>query len=158
VLAEVSTYTVLKTLHVLAAVTWVGGNVVLQILATRVQRERDASRLADMAGHFEFVGTRVFTPASLLLVVLGVWMVLISQAWDFEQPWIVAAIAMFAYSFVSGAFYLGPNLGKLKRIYGERGVDAPEAVALTNRLFVVSRIELVLLLLIVADMVIKPGV
>jgi uncharacterized membrane protein len=157
VLAVVTTYTVLKTFHVLAAVTWVGGNIVLQILGTRVSRERDASRLAATAGDFEFVGTRVFMPASLLVLGLGIWMVVITPAWDFSQLWIVAAIAMFAYSFASGAFYLGPRLARLKRIYAEKGTDAPEAVELTRRLFVFSRIELVLLILIVADMVLKPG-
>jgi hypothetical protein len=63
----------------------------------------------------------VFTPASLVLVVLGPWMVVTSQAWDFGRLWVEAAIAMFAYSFVSGAFYLGPSLGRLNRLYAERG-------------------------------------
>jgi uncharacterized membrane protein len=128
VLADLSTYRAPKTIHLLAAVTWVGGSTALQVIATRVQRERDPQRLAEMAGHFEFVGNRLFLPASLLLVILGVWMVLISQAWNFSQLWVELAIAMFAYSFVSGAFYLGPRVARLKRIYAEQGTDAPEAV------------------------------
>ena len=69
-LAELSTYTALKTLHVLAAVTWVGGSIALQVIATRVQRERDPKRLAEMAGHFEFVGNRLFVASRIELVLL----------------------------------------------------------------------------------------
>ncbi len=110
-----------------------------------------------MAGHFEFVGTRVFVPASLALLALGIWMVVITPAWNFSQLWVAAAIAMFAYSFASGAFYLSPRLGRLKHLYAEHGPEAPEAVDLVERLFVFSRIELALVILIVVDMVLKPG-
>ncbi len=50
VLAIVTLYTVLKTLHVLAAVTWVGGSIVLQILAVRVKRDDDPAELARWRG------------------------------------------------------------------------------------------------------------
>jgi hypothetical protein len=50
VLADLSTYTVLKDVPRHSAVTWVGGAFALQIVATRVQRERDPRRLAEMAG------------------------------------------------------------------------------------------------------------
>jgi hypothetical protein len=71
---------------------------------------------------------------------------------------VLAAIAMFAFSFVSGAFFLGPQSGKLKQMYDAEGTNAPGAPALIRRLFLVSRIELVLMVLIVFDMVLKPGV
>jgi hypothetical protein len=64
---------------------------------------------------------------------------------------------MFAFSFVSGAFYIGPQTGKLKKMYEAEGTEAPGAPALIRKIFVISRIELVLLILIVFDMVLKPG-
>ena len=60
-------------------------------------------------------------------------------------------------SFLSGFFYLGPQSGRLKQIYQTEGVESPAATALLGRLFLASRIELVLLILIVLDMVLKPG-
>jgi hypothetical protein len=71
---------------------------------------------------------------------------------------VIAALAMFAFSFVSGAFYLGPQSGKLKRLYEAEGANAAGARELIGKLFLVSRIELVLMVLIVLDMVIKPGI
>jgi uncharacterized membrane protein len=148
-------YEWLKAFHVLMAVVWVGGAIMLQVLAVRTMRANDPKRLRMFAGEIEFVGTRIFMPASLILVILGVVMVI--DRWAFDQFWIIAAIAMFAFSFVSGAFYLGPQTGKLKKLYETEGTDAAGAPVLIRKLFVVSRIELVLLVLIVFDMVLKPG-
>jgi uncharacterized membrane protein len=151
-------YLWLKAFHVLMAITWVGGAITLQVLAIRIASSNDAEQLRDYSGHLEFVGTRVFMPASLVLLGLGIWMVIDSPAWTFGQFWVLAALAMFAFSFVSGAFYLGPKSGQLKRMFAEHGADAPGARELIGRLFVVSRIELALMVLIVFDMVLKPGV
>ncbi|MGZ5292009.1 MAG: DUF2269 family protein, partial [Actinomycetota bacterium] len=109
------------------------------------------------SGDVEWIGMRVFAPASGLLLVFGVWMVIDDPAWDFDQFWIIAAIAMFAYSFLSGLLYLGPQSGKLKTLFETEGPTSPKALSLMRRLFLVSRIELVLLVLIVFDMVLKPG-
>ncbi|MGH2589743.1 MAG: DUF2269 family protein [Actinomycetota bacterium] len=114
-------------------------------------------RLAAFAGEAEFVGTRIFTPASLILLGLGIWMVIDEPAWTFGQFWVLAGLGMFAFSFVSGAFYLGPQSAKLKKMYAAEGTSAPAAPAIIRRIFVVSRVELVLMVLIVADMVLKPG-
>jgi len=151
-------YEWLKAFHVLMAIVWVGGAIALQVLAVRTMRTNDPERLRVFAGEVEFVGTRIFTPASLILLLLGIWMVIDEPAWTFGQFWILAALAMFAFSFVSGAFYLGPQSGKLKRLYEAEGSTAAAAPGLIRKLFVVSRIELVLMVLIVFDMVIKPGV
>jgi hypothetical protein len=141
------------------AIVWVGGgiNIHIQLLAIRVVNQNDPVRLASFVRDIEALSTRVFAPASLILLGLGIWMVILEPAWTFGQFWILAALAMFAYSFVTGAFYLGPQSGKLKKMYEAEGPTAPGAPALIRRLFLVSRIELVLLVLIVADMVIKPG-
>src|SRR5512134_3875726 len=139
------------------AVVWVGGNVVLQVLAVRMARSNDGARMAAFAGEVQWVGNHVAAPASGLLLILGIWMVIDEPAWTFDQLWILAALGMFAFSFLSGILFLGPSSGRLKRIYGSEGVDSPNATALLNRLFLVSRIELVLLILIVFDMVLKPG-
>ena len=141
--------------HILAAIIWVGGNIGLQILGTRIYRAGDRQRLYEMAGDFEFVGTRIFTPASLILLALGIWMVIIGP-WNFGMIWIDLGLAMFAYSFVSGAFYLGPQLTRVKAIAATEGTGSEQVTVLVRRLFVVSRVELTFLVLIVMDMVLKP--
>jgi uncharacterized membrane protein len=157
VASHIGLYEWLKAFHVLFAVVWVGGALALQALAIRIVREHDPAKMAAFAGQAEWIGFRVFAPASGLLLILGIWMVIDEPAWTFGQLWILAALAMFAYSFLSGLLYIGPQSGKLKKIYETEGVESPAGVALLRRLFVMSRIELVLLVLIVFDMVLKPG-
>ncbi len=141
----------------LLAVTWVGGDITIQILAIRLVRTRDAEKLRYFAGEVEWTGTHVFTPAALLLLGIGIWMVILEPAWTFGQFWVLAAIAMFAYSFLVGAFFLGPQSAKLKRTYEREGAESTAATDILKRLFLASRIELALLILIVFDMVLKPG-
>lgn len=141
--------------HILAAITWVGGTLTMQILATRIRAAGDNEQIYEMAGHFEFIGTRIFTPVSLVLLGLGIWMVAIGP-WSFGMTWIDLAFLMFAYSFVSGAFYLGPTLKKARETADREGVDSEQVQVLLKRLFTVSRVELAFLILIVMDMVLKP--
>jgi len=148
-------YDWLKFGHVLMAIVWVGGALSLQLLASRIQAKGDRKQLYELTEHIEFIGTRVFTPASLLLLILGIWMVFIGP-WNFGMVWIDLGIAMFVYSFVSGAFYLGPQIRRTRLLAEREGVDSDQVSILIGRIFLVSRIELVFRVLIVLDMVLKP--
>ncbi len=108
-----------------------------------------------MLQQFEFLGTRVYLPAALALVGLGVWMVLIGP-WSFTQFWVLAGLAMFLYPSLSGILYLTPHLAKVNQFAATERLASPGVEQGIHGLFVVSRIELTLLVLIVADMVIKP--
>jgi hypothetical protein len=68
-------YDWLKTFHVFLAVVWVGGAVILNLLAVFALRSPLPGRKAEFAREAAWVGTRVFTPASLVLLGLGFWMV-----------------------------------------------------------------------------------
>ena len=60
-----TTYELLETVHVFFAVIWVGGAATTQILATRLAKANEPGRMAAFARDAEFVGTRVFMPASV---------------------------------------------------------------------------------------------
>lgn len=141
-------------IHVLMAIVWVGGSIHLQIIGSRLQAADDPVQLGNFNRQVEWIGTRVLTPASILIVIAGVFMVL--DRWDFEQLWIIIGIAGFAYSFVNGAFFLGPLSGKTGKLIDERGVEDTQVQANIGRLFFYSRIELVILLVVVWAMTMKP--
>jgi hypothetical protein len=99
-------------------------------------------------------------PASLLLFLVGAGLLETDYGkalWGWGQTWVILAIVGFALSFVVGAAYLGPTAGKLGKALDARGAEDPEAQALIRRILFVARLDSLLLLLIVADMVIKPG-
>lgn len=154
-LLAVTTYQWYLAVHILAATVWVGGALMVQLFAIRAQRSHDSKRLADVTADIEFIGMRLFIPASLVLVVFG--FLLINEAGYDYKLWVVLAIAVWAASFLTGALFLGPEAGRIAKLTDEHGFESPEVQRRMARVFLISRVELVLLMLIVIDMTIKPG-
>ena len=150
-------YEILKTFHVLAAVIWVGGAATVQFLAIRAISLKDPKKLISMAPDFEWVGMRVFMPSSILLLILGIAMVVKEEAWAFGDTWIIIGFAGILFSILVGSLFLGPESGRLGKLIEAKGPEDAEVQSRMKRLFVISRIELAVLLIVVADMVVKPG-
>lgn len=150
----VSTYQWYLLVHVLMAVVWVGGAVMLQLFGARILEGGDPGRLAAFAKDASWVGTRIFAPASLLILVFGI--LLVEEA-DIGYPfWVVFGLGVFAFSFFSGAIFLGPESGRVGNLIDERGAADADAQRRIRRIIVYARFELLLLVLVVVDMVIKP--
>jgi uncharacterized membrane protein len=148
-------YQLFLYLHVMCAVIWVGGAVYAQLLAIRVARSPDPSELPQLARHVEFIGARVFAPAALLLFVSGAAMTL--QAWAFGQTWIAISVALWVLSAVVGAVYLGPRVKRAAELFEAEGPTSQAARELIDRMFLVSRLELIGFAVIIALMTFKPG-
>jgi uncharacterized membrane protein len=151
-----SSYELLLFVHVLAAVVWVGGAMSLQVLAVRAERSPDAGRVADFATEAEWVGSRVFLPASIVLLLAGIGLTLEGD-WGFTTPWVLLGLIAYGLSALTGSLFLGPESGRIGKLISEVGPQDPGVIARIKRIFLVSRIELAVLLLIVFDMTVKPG-
>ena len=148
-------YQLLLFVHIVCAVIWVGGAVYAQLLALRISGSPDPSELPRLARHIDFIGSRVFAPAALLLFLAGVGMTL--QAWSFGQTWIAVAVALWILSAVTGAVYLGPRVKRAAELFEAEGPTSQTGRALLDRLFLVSRLELISFVVIIALMTFKPG-
>jgi uncharacterized membrane protein len=155
VLIAATTYEWFLSAHILAAVIWVGGGFASQVYALRAQRA-GPGRVTEFAGDIEWLGTHVFIPASLTVVVFG-FLAAEEGNWPWEF-WLYAGLAVWTFSFLLGAGFLGPESGRINKMGAELGPEHPDVQARLNRIFWISRIELVLLLLIVVVMTLKPGV
>jgi uncharacterized membrane protein len=148
-------YTFFKSVHVVAAVVWVGGATMIQALAFRITRTGDARRQADFAKDTEIVGMRLFMPTTWILLLAGIAM-MIDLDWSWGQNWIVFGLIAFALSFAVGAGFLGPEGGRIAQIIEREGPDSPAAQARIGRILTVSRCELVILVTVIVSMVVKP--
>jgi uncharacterized membrane protein len=97
-------------------------------------------------------------PSAFILVILGFILLHVSAgAYDLGQGWVLFGFIVWLLSFIVGAGYLGPESGRLSELVEERGPEDPEYLRRLGRIFVISRIELLLLVLVVLDMAVKPG-
>jgi uncharacterized membrane protein len=150
-----SWYILWKALHVIGTVTWVGGGVLLTLLAIRAERADDNDRLLQIGEQAEWAGNRVYLPSSLLVVATGI-AATISGDLDWGEFWIVFGLVGWGISTAIGIGYLTPKVKRFTAVRTERGPTDPEAQALIRSLLLVARIDLTVLLLIVIDMTVKP--
>ena len=76
--------------------------------------------VGEFARLLSFAGLRVFTPAVLIVLLSGLWLVLAGSEWNLTQTWVLVALAAFAAAFLIGALYLsrspfGSNVSPSRR-------------------------------------------
>ena len=79
------------------------------------------------------------------------------SSWSFGRTWIAVSVALWVVSAVAGAVYLAPRLKKAVQLFDAEGPDSPRARRLIERMFLVSRLELISFAAILALMVFKPS-
>jgi uncharacterized membrane protein len=94
---DVTLYEVLLFAHLTFVAVWVGGDVMSQAVYLRAKMAGD-QRQIEFAADVEWIGLRLITPAAVLVVGFGVWLVLNSPAWDFSQTWVTLGLVMFLAS------------------------------------------------------------
>ena len=153
----IETYFWLKSVHVLAAVMWVGGNVMLTLLALMTIAERDPRRMVQFTRQAVFLAGTYFPLLSLMVIGFGFWMVENGFAgWTYDMTWLQIGIAGWGASFVIGAGYLGPHAKTLSKLLDDRPPEDREVQDLIRRILLVARFDAVLLLFLVFDMTAKP--
>jgi uncharacterized membrane protein len=150
-----SLFQVLLFIHVAMAVAWVGGALTLLVLAHHYSQSEDRSRMASFGHDIEWVAQRVFTPASLIAFVTGVWLVVDSDFYGFGDDWIVLGLLLYATTFLAGLLFLGPESKRIG-VLAEQG--SPEAPPRILRLVFLARLDVVLLFLIIYVMTTKPEI
>ena len=148
---------IFKFLHVLSAIVWVGGGFMLQMLLARARSARSGvDRGVQPAA--EWTSQHVFMPASFAALVFGI------AHGDRRADTTGATRGSRSASsgFVDlrdqrhGAI-LGPTAKKMKAVIEERGPNDPVATHMARRLDLFGTVDLIVLIAVVFDMVVKPG-
>lgn len=153
--ASTTWFAVFKLIHVGVAVFWVGGGLLLTALALRADRADDPDELATVARQATFVGEKLFAPAGGIVLAMGIAMV-INQHIGFGTTWIDIGLTGFAISFVTGIAVLAPRAKRIVELCDTVGSAAPETQAAIREILLISRVDVSVLLLVVADMLMKP--
>lgn len=142
-------------LHIFSAIIWVGGAFYFQVKITQFSKANDMQGFLRLGRESEQLGLRLFMPMSIVVLLAGIAMVWYGP-YAFEL-WIALALIGMVVTVLTGALYLGPQGGKFATMAEERGLDDPAVVAGRDRLIMVARVDYAVLVLIVLDMVFKPG-
>jgi uncharacterized membrane protein len=148
-------YKAIVFVHVFAAIVWVGGAFFFQVKIAQFKRANDNAGFLHLGKDAEHIGQRLFMPASIVVLASGIAMVWYGP-FAFEL-WITLALIGIVATALTGSLYLGPTGGKIARRAEEKGLDDPGVTAMRDRLVTVSRVDYAVLVLVVLDMVFKPG-
>jgi uncharacterized membrane protein len=129
----------------------------LSLIGARARRSEDVRAIAEFSRTLSHVGLRLFTPAVLVVIATGLWLVFTSSEWKFTQLWVLLGLGAFLAAFLVGAIYLSRIGIQLDKISTQSNVDLKTARDLLGRWIVGYQIVLVILLFAVWDMVFKPG-
>jgi uncharacterized membrane protein len=153
--ASSSWYATFMAVHVSFVVIWIGGGAFLTIMALLAQRKNDSAELGVIARQAAFAGEKIFAPSGLIVVAMGIAMVLDGHL-GFGHFWIIFGLLGFLSTFLTGLLVLGPMAKRLAKTQESLGPDAPESRAAMDRILLIARADIAVLLLVVVDMVTKP--
>jgi len=148
-------YSLFKMIHVVLAVFWVGGGLLLVTLAFRAQIANDSNEIVTIARQAAFVGERLFAPAGLVVFLMGIAM-MINTNWGWGHFWVVFGLLGYVATFGIGIGVLSPLAKQIAASADEHGPTAPQTLALIDRLLLIARFDIAVLVLVVVDMVTKP--
>jgi uncharacterized membrane protein len=140
--------------HLVAAMVWLGGGVMLAAFGLTALRGDEAA-VARFVGGMRLIGPAVLAPATIATLGLGIWLVLDSAAWDFGQTWVVLALALFAAAGGVGAGHQARTAINAQRAI-ERDDHAEARRQLTHWMWGYA-VVVAVLLAVAWDMVFKPG-
>lgn len=146
-----SWYEFLLFVHVTCAAIWLGGALFVQLYAVAVRRGGDPVELGTYAGRVGVLTERLFAPASMLLLLAGIGL-MIEGSWGWGQLWVVFALAAFAGSFAVGFGVLSPMAKRLATV----GAATAEGQELIRRIFAISRLDLLFIYAVLFAMTVKP--
>ena len=144
---------ILLVLHILGAGTWIGTNVV-QAAAPPLAAGQGSTVLS---GWYRIAArlNRVYIPASALILVTGILMVVEVAAYEFETPFVVVGFMMIAIGAALGVMVFQPT-GEAAAQAIDAG-DEKSARAAMGRLTRFGVLDTLLLIVTVISMVIKLG-
>ncbi len=150
-------YEFLLFIHIAASTVWIGAGFLSLLLATTYDRESDEAAIKRFLHDQEWLAMKLFVPASLIVVLFGIALVIESDAWTFGYLWIVLGLIGYAATFVTGFLFLRPASERVgQEMERQGGRLTPSLRADIRKLIVTARVDYVTFTLVVFDMVAKP--
>jgi uncharacterized membrane protein len=146
-------YGMLKVVHVLAVIVWVGGAMMANLLVWRVARAGDRAALTMLMSHMRNVGRSTTGPASIVTLLSGIGMMIVGRL-DHTALWIQLGFGGIVLHFLFGPLLL--RRAGMELYAALAGDDERRFVAARRRVDRLGAAYLALLVIVVGVMVLKP--
>jgi uncharacterized membrane protein len=143
-------YALFKFLHVVTAIIWIGGAFIMLMFGINAVRQRDDGQLVGVAAQMGWAAERIYVPASMATVVLGLVAATLGNLWS--ELWVILGLVGMAITMALGILALTP---RAKAVAAATG-PGPAAVATSKELVTLVKFDCTALFVVVADMVLKP--
>lgn len=148
-------YNILKYVHVLSVVLWIGGLTALAVVTWRIAKERNRSLLVTLVKQSVAYGQRVVGPAAGLVLLTGLAMVGMGHI-GFGTFWVWFGYGGVLVHFIVGGFLIRQRAQSVLQLASGAAGDDVAMVAAARRLWNTQLLYLVLFAIVIAGMVIKP--
>jgi uncharacterized membrane protein len=148
-------YNILKFVHIVSIIVWIGGLTMLFLLNRRVARTGKPELVRALGEQGGALSMILFMPAVVLTLITGIGMVQVGRL-GFSQTWILWGIIGTVVSFIVGGVLTGGTARKLGQQLARGEIDAAGAAAVQRRIMVFVIVNLLVLFSIVWAMVTKP--
>jgi len=147
-------YGLLKMVHVLSAIVWIGGVAALWAVGLRLGRAGRRDALATLLPMATRYGQRIAGPASLLVFVTGIAMMMVGHLGS--PLWVRLGFIGILIHFLFGATLIRRNWTELGRLATDAPPDDARLATMLRRTALTNWIYLLLMMSVVAVMVLKP--
>jgi uncharacterized membrane protein len=147
-------YLIFKYVHVLFVIVWLGGGMAMVILGSRAYRANNEPEFANVIQNVVYLSSHVFVPSAIGALIFGLLNFFIYSMYDFL--WIYIGLLGFAATFSLGILVLAPRSERVAKLIAQSGVS-PETTRQGNEILRLAQFDFVVLFVVVADMVLKPG-
>lgn len=155
-MAAMTLYEFLVIVHILAAAVWFGGGVAVTLLSSRAWASRDDATVVELTRMADYVGTRMFAPATLILLGAGAWAVAEGN-WEWGDAWISIGLTGWVVGLLIAVLWHTAEGRRIREAVADGGANGPRARRLATAGMAIGLVELVVLAVVVWAMVAKPG-
>lgn len=143
---------ILLTLHIAAAATWFGANIIQAVVPPMMAKQS----VEAVAGWYRVgagLSKKLYTPASILVLITGVWMVLRIEAFGFGTRFVTVGFTVIVVGAILGIFVFTPG-GEAAAEAVESG-DQSRIEKTTAQLATWGTVDTLLILFTIGTMVIR---
>jgi uncharacterized membrane protein len=147
-------FSIIKWIHVLAAITAVGANITYGMWIAQASRQPKV--LPFVLRNIHWIDSRVANPCYALLLLTGLTMAFTVPI-PLTAPWLLTALILYILAALLGIIAYAPVVRRQIQLLESKGFDSPDYQAVAKRSTLFGILVTVDVILIVFLMVVKPA-